>query len=477
MPQRSYQAHVLDNFLSLYKNATRLFVADNLDHLINTDFHEIDTNNEIFLFAALMHFQLRIRQSARYAAPRRCRKHTSNIFIEDLSTHQGSDAWLSKDEFLCKYRVSREQLDEITQEIKDDPIFSKPARGKSQMPVKHQLMIWLHFIGHEGNTCANQREVFKVSKGMCRKAHQQIVIAFNNIREHYICWPDEEERKAIAQRIERKYHLPNCPMMMDGTLLRLSFTPESDDAADYHGRKFLYSLTVNILNDDKKKIRAYLSGFPGSTHDNRVWKNMKQFQLSQEYFSPTEYVLCDTAYEPMPFCVPAYKCVSGDGLVMHPDKALFNMVLSKPRVMAEHTMGLWKGRCPWLRGIKMKITDNPESLQQILKTIDATIVLHNMLLEGNDVDSANAAWDASVVTELTALDDADRIPERIALDDVLPHGGANELRRDQLMRYCVESYIPHQNLTNITDHISLEGWSPISEFIADGNDSDSISDL
>jgi hypothetical protein len=76
-----------------------------------------------------------------------------------------------------------------------------------------------------------------------------------------------------------------------------------------------------------------------------------------------EYIISDTAYKPLPFCVPAFKCVSGEGLVMHPDKILFNTILSKPRVEAEHIMGLWKGQCPWLRGIRMKITDGSNSLE------------------------------------------------------------------------------------------------------------------
>ena len=63
---------------------------------------------------------------------------------------------------------------------------------------------------------------------------------------------------------------------MDGTLLPLAFEPSSDDAADYHRRKFPYSLTVLVINDDKQRIRAYLAGYPGSTHDNRLWQNMKQ---------------------------------------------------------------------------------------------------------------------------------------------------------------------------------------------------------
>ncbi len=105
-----------------------------------------------------------------------------NVFIEDLATDQGHDSWLSIEEFLCKYRVSREQLHEITEEIKDDPNFVKPMRGRHQMHVKHQLMVWLHFVGHEGNTTANQREVPKISKGLCQKAQYRVMKALNNIQ-------------------------------------------------------------------------------------------------------------------------------------------------------------------------------------------------------------------------------------------------------------------------------------------------------
>ena len=111
-------------------------------------------------------------------------------------------------------------MHEITQEIKDDLIFARAQRGRRQMPVKHQLMIWLLFIGHEGNACPNQYEVFKISKGMRKKA-RDCVVALNNARKEYIFRPDAEERREITQRIECNYHLPNCPMMMDGTLLCL----------------------------------------------------------------------------------------------------------------------------------------------------------------------------------------------------------------------------------------------------------------
>ena len=131
-----------------------------------------------------------------------------DVFETDLSVENGIDSWMSDDEFLCKYRVTRDQLDNITTIIADDPIFARPQRGFPQMPVKHQLMIWLHFVGHEGQSNSTQREAFFVSRGMCEKARNRVVIAMNRIRNDFVHWPDAEERKEIAKRIEKEFTYP-----------------------------------------------------------------------------------------------------------------------------------------------------------------------------------------------------------------------------------------------------------------------------
>jgi hypothetical protein len=209
--------------------------------------------------------------------------------------------------------------------------------------------------------------------------------------------------------------------MMDGTLLELGITPHCDDKADYSGRKFRYSSTVNVINNDKRRIRGYLSGYPGTTHDNRVWRNMVQCQRPSDFFSPDKYIVADTAYEPSNEVIPAFKSSPGMGLLHPPDKQMFNLCLASPRVTAEHTMGLWKGRCSWLCKIRMIITNEKESLEHVLKYIDATIVLHNMLIDMGSADDENAPWDVEDEV-LMEIDDDDRIPERSALDDALPGG-------------------------------------------------------
>ncbi len=127
-------------------------------------------------------------------------------------------------------------------------------------------------MGKEGESNASQRNQFRVSYGASEKCRDRVVQSLIDIRDEYIKWPTENERKQIAQRIEREFLLPNCIGLMDGTLIPLGIAPSCSDAADYSGKKLTYSLTVCVINDDKRKIRAYLSGFPGSTHDNQVWR-------------------------------------------------------------------------------------------------------------------------------------------------------------------------------------------------------------
>ena len=66
-----------------------------------------------------------------------------------------------------------------------------------------------------------------------------------------------------------------------------------------------------VICDDRRKIRAYLSGFPGYTHDNRLWKHMPQYQRPDDFFDKVEYVLGDSAFEPGNHCVPAYRSQAG----------------------------------------------------------------------------------------------------------------------------------------------------------------------
>lgn len=442
MPKQSRRDRAYSAARRAFRAATALLLAQhNVDDQPLLDLS--DPNPITLTFLGVSRNLNRIKNT-RYFENRVHRKSSIEeaVFEDDLRVCEDGSHWLNDAEFKRKYRVSREVLDKITAAIEHNDVFKKGKRGPHQMPVKHQLMTLLQFLGKEGESNASQRSVFKTSYGRNEKNRKRVVKALSSIRNDYICWPDENERKAIAARIEKEFFLPNCIGMMDGTLLPLGIAPSSDDKADYHGRKFPYSLTVLVINDDKRIIRAYLSGYPGSTHDNRLWRNMTQNQRSENFFGESEYVMSDTAFEPSGICVPAYKCE--EGFLQDPDKEKFNRCLSSPRVITEHTMGLWKGRFPWLRNIRMRITNDKKSLARILRYIDATIVLHNMIIMFGEEDSEDDPWNVNDET-LSDIDDATRMPERDVLDLPLPVGALPGTRREQLKNYVREHFVPSFN--------------------------------
>ena len=141
----------------------------------------------------------------------------------DLNNSNDNHNWLSVMSFYVSIEgivifLSHHNL------IQGDPVIRRGRRGPKQLLVKHQLTIFMHLVGREGETNLKQRSVFHVSEGHCKKAHDHVVQALTNLRDGDICWPDVDERKQISHRIEEKYHLLNCVGMMDRTLLELGIT-------------------------------------------------------------------------------------------------------------------------------------------------------------------------------------------------------------------------------------------------------------
>ena len=112
-------------------------------------------------------------------------------------------------------------------------------------------------------------------------------------------------------------------------------------------------------------------------------------------FSPCFSILSimDTAFEPWEYVVPAMKRDEGTG---KSDAQLFNHVIAKPRVRSEHLNGIIKSRFPGaMRKIRKVITDDKESLKEILILIEYAVILHNMLLDfgySKDDEGVEGEW-------------------------------------------------------------------------------------
>ena len=82
--------------------------------------------------------------------------------------------------------------------------------------------------------------------------------------------------------------------------------------------------------------------------------------------------------------VAAFKKPKGAIIPASDDK--FNEKKASPRIISEHTIGLLKGRFPWLRSISLKVTEDKPSIRNILRMVHATLILHNILVEFSEDD-------------------------------------------------------------------------------------------
>jgi DDE superfamily endonuclease len=383
--------------------------------------------------------QLEDLASCRYSTRPSYRERGECRFEQDLKTGEG--AWLTDDEFLAKYRMTRDSFNAIVDLIKGHPVFQYKGRGKPQPPAAHQLMVLLRYLGCEGGGASNPdlRNMFGIGRGTVPLYKRRVVIALMSLREQVLFWPDEAERERIAARIRTKYAFPDCVGLVDGTLFPLRCKPQREDAPDYSGRKHAYSLSTLIVCDDQKRIRYYFSGWPGTAHDNRIFNNSKMADKPDDFFTALQYILGDSAFEVLCYLIPAYR--KPRGMTIPPRHEYFNTALGRARVLSEHCIGILKGRFPWLKCIPCTLKEDVKSLRHILEYIDCCVILHNLLVQHNDHIDATF-WNPRFYDEFANPDESAReLEEFLGLNRPVPDNAAPGSRREQLCEYINNSVI------------------------------------
>ena len=109
-------------------------------------------------------------------------------------------------EFKAHFRVSREMFWAIHARISADVEFvsvshSKRKRGSSEL----HLLVLLKFLGSNGNeaTASKLAQFFKMSKGSFLIYRDRTVVVLLKHLDETVFWPEADERKEIAKRIEK----------------------------------------------------------------------------------------------------------------------------------------------------------------------------------------------------------------------------------------------------------------------------------
>ena len=148
--------------------------------------------------------------------------------------------------------MSCEKFWEIHEHIKDDEEFvSVPLVRRKGGSSELHLLILLKFLGSNGNEATTSKlgQFFKMSKGSFLNHRDRMVAVLLKHLDDTVFWPEADERKKIAKRVERKFLFPNCVGFPDGTLLPLELKPKLS-GEDYFSRKSCYAVNALITCDD-----------------------------------------------------------------------------------------------------------------------------------------------------------------------------------------------------------------------------------
>jgi len=282
------------------------------------------------------------------------------------------------DEFKLLFRMTRSNFEELLLLIRNHTVFSVGATGRPQKPIVLQLMIFLYYLGMSGDGAKFEivGQKFHVSKGTVRSSFNRVLMAVLSLKDDFIKWPTAEERELIGTTHLGLCGFPRCVGAIDGTYICLAQRP-TWCGHDFFTRKSTYAVQALIICDHDARINYVYSGWPGCVHDNRVWRNCDVYKNPEQYFSPGEYLLSDSALNPSMYIVPAFKALPK--VPLSENQQFFNRQLAKGRIRIEHVNGLLKSRFPILKCMNVKIEREIDVLK-VLRILMACCILHNFLL-------------------------------------------------------------------------------------------------
>ncbi|XP_051160010.1 putative nuclease HARBI1 [Leptopilina boulardi] len=192
--------------------------------------------------------------------------------------------------------------------------------------------------------------------------HSELILQFD--RESFSSYEEEY--------YFTKYGFPGVVGAIDGSHIKIDKPAEDKDS--YINRKQYFSIQMQGVVDENKKIIDICVGYPGSVHDARVLRESTISTKLRDTCGDNGYLLGDTAYLCLNHLMVPYK----DRGNITRAQIKFNQKLSQCRVVVENAFGCLKQRFRLLYHMKVR------NIVRLVQIVVACCVLHN-LANANDL--------------------------------------------------------------------------------------------
>lgn len=237
------------------------------------------------------------------------------------------------------------------------------------------MTIWLLANQESFRTVADR---FNMSRGNMHKHFLQIIKIIVSLKDRYIIWPiGMLAYKTINDfnNLRGPNGFPNIIGAVDG--MHVPIPAPTNDAASYYNRKGFYSVLLQGTCNAQSVFIDCFIGWPGSSHDSRVWKNSSLYKMLSENENSipnNSHLVGDSAYPLDKFIMVPYR---DNGHLTRAQKK-FNHLLSSKRVVIEHAYGMLQARFRRLKYLHMLL------MSEIKNVILACCILHNLCINNED---------------------------------------------------------------------------------------------
>ena len=196
-------------------------------------------------------------------------------------------------DFRQDFRRNRKTYDTFIQKLEPFIKYEDRELGKRPLSAQKQLLIYLWYLANLDSIREIAR-LFGVCKFTVHRCIRRVsqAICSSPVLEELIRWPTPAEQQAISDAIENVSMIKGCLGFIDGTHIRLTSILNKD--TDYINRKGFPSVQLQLIVDDSMIIRDTYCGWPGCTHDARVYRNSPVFQKFEQ--TPAEMLAIPDAF-------------------------------------------------------------------------------------------------------------------------------------------------------------------------------------
>lgn len=292
---------------------------------------------------------------------------------------------MSDPEFKRHFRFNKQTVERIADMLEEDLKFDT-NRGDPLSPVQQVCVALHHFGGGQfqrvTGLCGG------ISQNGARLALIRVTDALVKKRAEFIYMPGIEEMEETSQKIMERFKLPRFAMAVDGMMTRFEEAPRRLPIGKhkqlYWCRKQFYAVNTQVVANDWR-ICDLDAGWPGSTHDSRVWNRsqVKPYVEEQRRF----LIAGDSGYPISEVLIKPFNIKEAS---QDRRKRIFNTRLSGLRtVMSENIFAVWKRRFPVIKSLRSDFLTSQ-------KIIVATAILFNigrMWSDDDPEDDVNVGLD------------------------------------------------------------------------------------